>query len=190
MRIGTATCVALLVAASWVSLATDGWAQTGGGYALTWSSLDCGSPTTTSGAGYALRGTVGQADGGNLSGGAYVLHGGYWNGGRTVTDAPPPDLTEGTGALVFRLQGNSPNPFTTSTAIAFNLGHEEQVELQVFDLAGRVVRHVLERRLGPGRHQVVWDGRDDSGVRTAHGIYMLRLRAGAFQARRKLALVP
>jgi hypothetical protein len=138
----------LTVAALVLLRPLDGRAQSGGAYALTWSSLDCGSATTASSAAYSLQGTVGQADGGNLAGGAYALHGGYWNAGRVATDAPLPDLTEGTGPLVFRLHGNAPNPFAVNTTIAFSLAHEEQVDLEVFDLAGRLVRRVLERRLG------------------------------------------
>jgi hypothetical protein len=183
MHIRTTAAALLLVLGAW---GTSG-AQTGGGYDLTWSSLDCGSPVLSTGGSYTLAGTIGQPDVGGAAGGAYALNGGFR---RAPTDAPPPDVEQGTGPLVFRLQGSSPNPFAKTTAISFSLKNEEQVEMRIYDLAGRVVRTVLDARLGGGHHQVVWDGRDDSGRHVAHGIYMLRLRAGDFQARRKLALVP
>jgi hypothetical protein len=170
--------------------ASSARSQTGGGYVLTWSSLDCGSPVSSAGAAYVLAGTTGQSEVGDLAGGAYALHGGFRVGSNVPTDVPPPDVTEGSGPLVFRLHANAPNPFANTTAIAFSLAHEVDVDMRVYDLAGRVVRTVLEQQLGPGRHQVMWDGRDDAGRRVSHGIYMLRLRAGAFEARRKLALVP
>lgn len=55
-------------------------AQTGGGYDLTWNSIDGGGATFSTGGGYSLGGTIGQADAGPASGGAYSLSGGFWAG--------------------------------------------------------------------------------------------------------------
>ncbi len=52
-------------------------AQSGGGYNLPWSSIDGGS-AVSSGGEYVLRGTIGQPDAGNLTGGGYTLAGGFW----------------------------------------------------------------------------------------------------------------
>jgi hypothetical protein len=52
-------------------------AQSGGGYGLTWSTID-GGGTTSSGSGYTLTGTIGQPDAGALTGGGYTLGGGFW----------------------------------------------------------------------------------------------------------------
>ncbi len=53
-------------------------AQSGGGYDLTWSSVD-GGGMFSAGGGYALGGTVGQPDAGAaLAGGGYTLTGGFW----------------------------------------------------------------------------------------------------------------
>lgn len=171
-----------------VALGSNADAQTGGGYDLRWSSLDGGASTSTS-ASYRLSATIAQPEAGNLTGGAYAMHGGFWHGTETPTDVSP-ELPEGNGPLVFRLHGNAPNPFKAATSIQFSLEQTEHVELRVYDLAGRLVCTVLERDLGPGRHQVVWEGRTETGRRVAHGIYMLRLTAGKLEARRKMALVP
>jgi len=55
-------------------------AQTGGGYDLSWSTIDGGGTTWSEGGGYSLGGTVGQPDAGVLSGGGYTLAGGFWAG--------------------------------------------------------------------------------------------------------------
>lgn len=52
-------------------------AQTGGGFDLSWSTID-GGGGSSSGGDFALSGTIGQPDAGELSGGAYVLTGGFW----------------------------------------------------------------------------------------------------------------
>jgi hypothetical protein len=55
-------------------------AQSGGGFDLTWSTLD-GGGASSAGGGYQVSGTVGQPDAsaaGAMSGGDYALTGGFW----------------------------------------------------------------------------------------------------------------
>ena len=56
------------------------FAQSGGSYDLTWNTVDGGGAMFSTGGSYALGGTIGQADAGALSGGAYTLAGGFWIG--------------------------------------------------------------------------------------------------------------
>lgn len=53
-------------------------AQSGGGYDLTWSTVDGGGYMFSTGGGYSLGGTIGQPDAGAMSGGNYALVGGFW----------------------------------------------------------------------------------------------------------------
>ena len=69
------TAIAMLVSASTTL------AQTGGGYDLTWSTIDGRGATSSTRSGYDLGGTVGQPDAGLLRGGGYTLAGGFWIGG-------------------------------------------------------------------------------------------------------------
>lgn len=55
-------------------------AQSGGGYDLTWNTVDGGGYTSSTGGDYGLGGTIGQADAGVLTGGDYTLAGGFWSG--------------------------------------------------------------------------------------------------------------
>ncbi len=77
---------ALLIAALLSLLASIALAQSGGGYDLTWNTIDGGGTTFSTGGGYSLGGTIGQPDAGTLSGGGYTLGGGFWGGG----EVPPP----------------------------------------------------------------------------------------------------
>ena len=54
----------------------------GGGYELSWYTLDGGGtmPGGRTGGSYSLGGTIGQPDAGTLSGGGYTLNGGFWGG--------------------------------------------------------------------------------------------------------------
>ncbi len=53
-------------------------AQIGGGYDLTWNTIDSGGYMFSMGGAYSLGGTIGQPDAGTVSGGAYTLTGGFW----------------------------------------------------------------------------------------------------------------
>jgi hypothetical protein len=65
-------------------LTTIALAQSGGGFDLSWSTVDGGGYTFSQGGGYTLGGTVGQPDAGVLSDGSYTLTGGFWpNSGAT-----------------------------------------------------------------------------------------------------------
>ncbi len=74
-------------------------AQTGGSYDLSWSTVDGGGGTFSTGGVYSLGGTIGQPDAGAMTGGAYSITGGFWpaataSGASNVTIAaanPPTD---------------------------------------------------------------------------------------------------
>jgi hypothetical protein len=70
----------LLAAVGAALMAAPALAQTGGGYDLTWSTVDCGGQTNPSGGGtFAVAGTAGQPDAGTMSGGGFVIIGGFWS---------------------------------------------------------------------------------------------------------------
>jgi hypothetical protein len=89
----------------------------------------------------------------------------------------------------FALAQNYPNPFNPATTIQYQLAQPAWVELAVFDAAGQKIRVLARAQQGPGRFAVRWDGRDDQGRPLASGVYLYRLRAGAYQETRRLTLL-
>lgn len=79
MHIGRSSAAPLLVILLALALAVGVAAQSGG-YDLSWWTVDGGGDTWSEGGGYALGGTIGQADAGALEGGGYSLVGGFWGG--------------------------------------------------------------------------------------------------------------
>ncbi|MBM3286061.1 MAG: hypothetical protein FJY88_01740 [Candidatus Eisenbacteria bacterium] len=88
-----------------------------------------------------------------------------------------------------RLDQNSPNPFSPSTAISFSLPEEGPVRLQLFDVAGRRVRSLVDGILREGEHEVHWGGTDDEGSRLAQGVYLCVIEANGERIVRKMQLV-
>ena len=63
------------------------------------------------------------------------------------------------------------------------------MRLAVYNLRGRRVRLLEETHRLAGRYRVSWDGRDDGSNPVGSGIYVLRMEAGPFTARRKVGLI-
>lgn len=81
-RFAIATLV-LLLALSSVALAGSV------AYELPWFTVDGGGGMWSTGGGFTLGGTVGQADAGVLTGGGYALSGGFWGPGGTYVGFLP-----------------------------------------------------------------------------------------------------
>ncbi len=68
-----------------------------------------------------------------------------------------------------------PNPFNPRTTITFDIMAAGQVNLSVFDLAGRRVTVLADEWLNAGRHEENWHGVDAFGRTVSTGQYFLRL---------------
>jgi hypothetical protein len=71
-----------------------------------------------------------------------------------------------------------PNPFRSSTLIAFTLPQARSVEVAVFDVLGRRVRMLRSGRLAAGEQRIAWDGRRDDGGVAGGGLYFIRVDSG------------
>jgi glucose dehydrogenase len=70
----------------------------------------------------------------------------------------------------------SPNPFGHSTEITFSLPKSADARVTIYDLTGRLVRDFGETGMAEGEHELIWDGRDDSGEHVSTGLYLCRVR--------------
>ena len=86
----------------------------------------------------------------------------------------------GTGEAVdVALYRPMPNPFSDGMRMAYVVGAAgEPVSINVYDVSGRLVRTLANAVEAPGNHSVVWDGRDDQGVRMRQGVYFVHARIG------------
>lgn len=161
-------------------------AQIGGPYRLTWNTFDGGGGFSTAGP-YHVRGTAGQPDAGRLSGGQFTLRGGFWTVGGTPVVGVGPSLPPMPTA--FAVLPTAPNPFSSETRISFALPDERRVEVSIYDVGGQRVRTLLNESREAGRHDVLWNGRDDEGRRLANGVYWVRVKAGQDGVGRRIVLV-
>jgi len=88
------------------------------------------------------------------------------------------------GPSQFQLSQNQPNPFNPQTRIEYQIPQALPVTLTVHDLSGREVVRLVDRRVSPGRHSVLWQAGQLSS-----GVYIYRLRAGPHIASKKALLI-
>jgi uncharacterized protein (DUF1501 family) len=84
----------------------------------------------------------------------------------------------------FSLERNYPNPFNTSTMISFLLNTSIQIRLEVFDMTGRSVSVLMDRRLPAGQHTVPFN----AGT-LASGTYLYQIRSGRQIVSRQMTLI-
>lgn len=89
----------------------------------------------------------------------------------------------------FNLQQNYPNPSRRSTIIVFDLAASANIELSVFNSLGRLTRRLVSQSMPQGRHEIMWDGRDDLSRKVASGRYFYELKVNGEIARKKLVLI-
>ena len=74
------------------------------------------------------------------------------------------------------LEQNHPNPFRAATRIGYATQRAAHVTLTVHDVAGRLVRVLVDGRVDAGAHAEAWDGLDTRGDPAGNGVYFVRLR--------------
>lgn len=96
-----------------------------------------------------------------------------------------PDLPN----LVTYLLPNSPNPFNPETTIQFVLAdNRTPVTLNIYNLKGQLIRHLVSETLPAGKHSFVWNGLDETGKEVSSGVYFYRLCTPSYQQTRKMLL--
>ncbi len=99
----------------------------------------------------------------------------------SVTEPGRPDAVKLTGVF--------PNPFNPRTTIEFELATGDQVDLAVYDLAGRRVAGLAQGYFPAGTHRVQWNGKSSTGGSPASGTYYCRLSVAGEVRVRKMVLV-
>ncbi len=89
-------------------------------------------------------------------------------GGGTGTGAEP------TAGL--RIWPPAPNPFHDSVTCRFNLAEARQIDIQVIDIQGKILRNLFSGQIQAGEQRVVWDGTTSDGSPAPAGQYLIVFR--------------
>jgi hypothetical protein len=142
---------------------------------------------------YALSGSVSQSPISNLGfvdAGDYFIISGFWSSefdaglSRRRDEVVVSSLKPGT----FRLYRNSPNPFSRTTRIAYDLSVRSKVCLSIHDVGGRQIRTLADGWQEAGRYSLTWDGRDKKARECPTGVYFCSLKTEDQDAVKKMLL--
>ncbi|MDD4147588.1 MAG: FlgD immunoglobulin-like domain containing protein, partial [Candidatus Cloacimonetes bacterium] len=91
--------------------------------------------------------------------------------------------------VVTALNGNFPNPFNPETTINFSLKEAGNVKLNIFNIKGQLIRTLVNAPMNAGKHQMVWNGKDNNGTSVSSGLYLYRMEAGSYRSTKKMMLM-
>jgi hypothetical protein len=85
----------------------------------------------------------------------------------------------------------TPNPFNPETTIRYNVRLRGHVSLTVYDVAGELVRTLVDETKAPvaGGYSVTWGGRGNAGKPVPSGVYFYRLVTKNTTQTRKMVLL-
>ncbi|MCF8259785.1 MAG: T9SS type A sorting domain-containing protein [Melioribacteraceae bacterium] len=89
----------------------------------------------------------------------------------------------------FALKQNYPNPFNPTTSIEYRLAESGFVSMKIYDMLGNEIRTLVADNKEAGRYNVVWNGRDNSGIQVTSGTYIYRIVAGKQTSTMKMLLI-
>jgi hypothetical protein len=90
--------------------------------------------------------------------------------------------------LVFALSQSYPNPSASGSLVRYALPRPAQVDLRIYDVAGTLVRRLVDGAQPAGYRRAYWNGSDDRGRTVAPGVYYCRFKADDFLATQKLVV--
>jgi len=86
---------------------------------------------------------------------------------------------------------NYPNPFNPQTRVSYTVpdGSRAPVSIRIYDVAGRLVRSLVDEPQSAGVYTIDWDGTNDRGTRVASGVYFYQLKwKGEAQTKKMILL--
>lgn len=106
-----------------------------------------------------------------------------------LVPVPDPLAVASAAATGVALSSPWPNPARGDARLTFTLPAEGEARLRIFDAQGRLVARLAEGRHSAGRHDAVWQGRDELGTPVDAGLYFATLEYGAVRRTARIVKV-
>ncbi|SVB34759.1 uncharacterized protein METZ01_LOCUS187613, partial [marine metagenome] len=87
------------------------------------------------------------------------------------------------------LSQNFPNPFNPTTSIEYFVPYYDDINIEIINIQGRVVKDLIDTSHQPGNYQIIWDGTNNNGFSSPAGIYFYKMKATDFYSVKKLILL-
>ena len=82
-----------------------------------------------------------------------------------------------------------PNPFNPSTTIRYGIETNSNVNIQIYDITGKLINTLINQEQTQGWHSIIWNGTNQHGKQVPAGIYLSRVISGTNIKTNKLMLL-
>ena len=91
------------------------------------------------------------------------------------------------GAFILKIKST----ISFSSAVVINYGIEKRgrVSLRIYDITGKMVKELVNKRVGPGNYTVTWDGTNSNGKKVRNGHYFVNLESDKLSRREKVIVI-
>jgi surface protein len=89
----------------------------------------------------------------------------------------------------FALHQNHPNPFNPITSLRYDLPEDGLVNINIYDMMGRIVKTLINSSQTAGYKEVQWNATNDLGQPVSAGMYIYTIQTGEFRQTRKMVLL-
>ncbi len=103
--------------------------------------------------------------------------------------ATPVANEDGVNPVITELGANYPNPFNPTTTISFSLKESGPVAINIYNILGQKVKTLHSGDTPAGRHNLTWNGKDDSNKDVASGVYFYKMQSREYTNTRKMILM-
>ncbi|MCI0451443.1 MAG: T9SS type A sorting domain-containing protein, partial [Candidatus Latescibacteria bacterium] len=108
----------------------------------------------------------------------------------TYLQNDPDQPTDAKPVAVNNLEQNYPNPFNPQTTIAFSIKDRARVKIDVYNVAGELVKTLLDETRAAGSYtDVRWDGTNGANQPVSSGVYFYKLVSNNFSQTKKMVLL-
>jgi hypothetical protein len=108
-----------------------------------------------------------------------------------VMTAPEPGISEHNtqAQLRFNMFMPNPNPFVRTTTLHFTIPEPGILELNTYDVTGRLVKSSCQNITCPGEYDIMWQDIDKQGLSISSGVYFLKACFNERSATQKIILL-
>jgi hypothetical protein len=89
----------------------------------------------------------------------------------------------------FRLYQNAPNPFNNKTTIRYQLPKAGLVKLSIYNIAGQLVKTLVNGEQQAGSYTIRWEGLNDNNRQVPNGIYFYCLQSNTANITNRMVLI-
>jgi hypothetical protein len=89
----------------------------------------------------------------------------------------------------YNLAQNFPNPFNPVTTIRFDVKDRGHVSLKIYNVAGQLVKTLVDEVKDASSYAIHWDGTNNIGTEVASGVYFYEMESGNFRKTMKMVLL-